>query len=248
VQNILKGRKLSASRGGTLILGIIAAVVAAILLVVYIQHVRSSAKSDVAPAPVVVANALIPKGTPGSVIALRHLYTTKAFPKDQIKIGAVTDPGYLTGRVAATDIVPNQQITAADLSSSISNAIETKITGNDRAIALPVAGPQGLVGTVQDGDHVDVYMQLGAVLTLLEPNVLVLKAPVGNTGGSALSTINNSSGQGMILKVNSKQAARLAFADSQGALWFVLRPTVGAKKTAPQKITVQDLFTGTAAG
>jgi Flp pilus assembly protein CpaB len=247
VQNVLKGRKLSASRGGTLTLGIIAAVVAAILLVVYIHNVRSSAKSDVAPAPVVVANALIPKGTSGTVIASKHLYTTKAYPKDQIKVGAVTDPGYLLGRIATGDIVPNQQITEADLSAETTNAIPTQITGNERAIALPVSGPQGLVGTVQAGNHVDVYLQLGAVLTLLQPNLLVLQAPSGNSQ-SSLTTISNNGGSGMILRVNSRQAARLAFADSQGALWYVLRPTVGATKTPPQKITVQDLLSGTVAG
>lgn len=245
MQNILRGRKLTASRGGTLILGIIAAVVAAVVLVVYLKNYRDSVKSDVAPTPVVVATALIPKGTSGTIIAQKHLFTTQAVPKDQLKAGAITDAGYLTGRIAAVDIVPSQQITAADLSSAISNTVQTKITGAQRAIALPVSGPPGLVGTVLDGDRVDVYLQLGALLTLLERNVLVLRAPAGDTNGGAVSTASNNQGAGMILRVNSTQAARLAFADSQGALWFVLRPTVGAKQTPPQKITLQSLLSGT---
>ena len=244
MQSILRGRKLSASRGGTLILGIIAAVVAAVLLVLWQKQYRDNVKSDVAPTPVVVATALIPKGTPGTVIAERHLFTTQAVPKNQLKAGAITDAGYLTGRVTAVDIVPSQQITAADLSSAISTAVETQITGAQRAIAVPVSGPPGLVGTVQDGDRVDVYLQLGALFSLLERNVLVLTAPVGNSGGGALSTVNNSSGTGMILRVDSARAARLAFASSQGSLWYVLRPTVGAKQTPPQKLTLQDLLTG----
>ena len=246
MQNILRGRKLTASRGGTLILGIVAAVVAAVVLIVYIDKIRSNAKADVAPTPVVTATSFIPKGTPGALIASKHLFRTQAVPKDQLKAGAITDAGYLTGRVAAVDIAPSQQITAADLSAGTSDAVETKITGAQRAVALPVSGPPGLVGTVQDGDRVDVYLQVGALLTLLERNVLVLKAPSGNSSGGALSAVNNSSGQGMIVRViNSKQAARLAFANSQGALWYVLRPTVGAKQTPPQKITLQDLLTGT---
>ncbi len=244
MQTILRGRKLTASRSGTLILGIIAAVVAAVLLVLYLKNYRDSVKSDVAPTPVVVATALIPKGTSGTIIAQRHLFTTQAVPKDQLKAGAITDAAYLSGRIAAVDIVPSQQITAADLSTAITDTVQTKITGAQRAIALPVNGPPGLVGTVQDGDHVDVYLQLGALLTLLERNVLVLKAPAGNSGGGALSSVNNTSGQGMILRVNSRQAARLAFADSQGALWYVLRPTVGAKQTPPSKITIQNLLSG----
>ena len=244
MQNILKGRKLTASRSGTLILGIIAAVVAAVVLVLYLKHYRDSVKADVAPTPVVVATGLILKGTSGTIIAQKHLFTTQAVPKDQLKAGAITDAGYLTGRIAAVDIVPSQQITAADLSSALSDTVQTKITGAQRAIALPVAGPQGLVGTVQDGDRVDVYLQLGALLTLLERNVLVLRAPTSSANGGALSGTSNNSGTGMIVRVDSKQAARLAFANSQGALWYVLRPTVGAKQTQPQKLTLQDLLNG----
>lgn len=241
MQNILRGRKLTATRGGTLILGIIAAVVAAVVLIVYIDKVRTNAKADVAPTPVLIATTAIPKGTSMSIIAQKHLFTTQAVPKDQLQAGAITDAGYLTGRIAAVDINPTQQITAADLSSELSTSVQTKITGKQRAIALPVAGPQGLVGTVQAGDHVDVYLQLGAILTLLERNVYVLQAPSGPSGG-ALSAQNGSSG--MILRVNSNQAARLAFADSQGALWFVLEPGVGAQPTPVQKITLQDLLAG----
>ena len=219
---------------------------AAVVLVLYLKNYRDSVKSDVAPTPVVVATALIPKGTSGTIIAQKHLFTTQAVPKDQLKVGAVTDAGYLTGRVAAVDIVPSQQITAADLSSALSNTVQTKITGAQRAIALPVSGPQALVGTVLDGDRVDIYLQLGAILTLLERNVYVLRAPAGNTSGTTVSTAGNTTaGAGMILRVDSKQAARLAFADSQGALWFVLRPPVGAKQTKPLKVTLQDLLSGT---
>ena len=242
MQNILRGRKLTASRGGTLILGIIAAVVAAVVLVVYINKVRTNAKADVAPTPVLVATAPIPKGTSMSIIAQKHLFTTQAVPKDQLQAGAITDAGYLTGRIAVVDINPTQQITAADLSSALSTSVQTKITGKQRAIALPVAGPQGLVGTVQAGDSVDVYLQLGAILTLLERHVYVLQAPTSNSGG-ALTAANNAS-SGMILRVDSNQAARLAFADSQGSLWYVLEPGVGAKQTPVQKVTLQDLLTG----
>ena len=82
MQNILKGRKLTASRSGTLILGIIAAVVAAVVLVLYLKHYRDSVKADVAPTPVVVATGLILKGTSGTIIAQKHLFTTQAVPKD----------------------------------------------------------------------------------------------------------------------------------------------------------------------
>jgi hypothetical protein len=71
VQTILKGRQLTASRGGTLLLGVIAAAIAAILLVVYLRSYRDSVNSTAAPATVLIAKRLIVKGTPGAVVAKR---------------------------------------------------------------------------------------------------------------------------------------------------------------------------------
>jgi len=171
------------------------------------------------------------------------MYIRQSVPKSQIKTGAITDPGYLAGRVAVADILPNTQITAAEFTLATTNSIESKLTKGQRAISVPVSGPQGLVGTVQSGDHVDIYMQAGALLALIEPNVLVLQAPAASTTSTgAFSNVGGQSSIGMILRVTSKQAAELAFASGNGELWFVLRPTVGAQKTAPLTITLQSLL------
>ncbi len=53
------------SRGWAIALGIGAIVLAAILLVVYLDRYRARANGENAPTPVLVAKQLIPKGTPG---------------------------------------------------------------------------------------------------------------------------------------------------------------------------------------
>ena len=108
--------KVSQSRGWTLILGIAAAVLAAILLVAYLVQYRSSVNDSTAPTPVLVAKNLIPKGTSGTVIAEKQLFQAATLSKDDLKVGAISDPAYLNGRVAVADIFPGQQITTADLS------------------------------------------------------------------------------------------------------------------------------------
>ena len=59
----------------------------------------------------------------------------------------------------------------------------TNLTGVERAVAIPVDGARGLVGYTAQGDHVDVYVGLvaggGNALTLLAPDVEILRAPVG---------------------------------------------------------------------
>src|SRR5574338_904789 len=95
-------------------LGIGAAVLAAIALLVYLNQYRDSVKSGVQPMQVLVAKSLIQKGTPGDVVGSTKLFQVASIPRDQVKSGAFVDPQTLTGKVASHDIFPGQQLTSAD--------------------------------------------------------------------------------------------------------------------------------------
>ena len=77
----------------------------------------SDCPSQGSPVPVLVAKRLIPKGTPGSVILKKGLYVPTTLPCSETKPGAIGDPPYLLGKVAAVDLFPGQQLTEADFSS-----------------------------------------------------------------------------------------------------------------------------------
>ncbi len=132
--------KVQQSRGWTLALGIGAAALAAILLIAYLVQYRSSVNDSTAPTPVLVAKNLIPKGTSGTVIAEKQLFQAATLSKDDLKVGAISDPAYLNGRVAVADIFPGQQITTADLSVGLTDALPTQLTGKQRAVAITVGG------------------------------------------------------------------------------------------------------------
>ena len=179
--------KIGSSKGWTLALGIGAAVLAAILLIAYLVQYRSSVNDSTSPTPVLVAKNLIPKGTSGTVIAKKQLFQAATLSKDDLKVGAISDPAYLNGRVAVGDIFPGQQITTADLSVGLTDAIPTQLSGVQRAVAIPIAGGRGLVGYVASGDRVDIYFETGSTggtsSGLLSPNVLVMRRPPpGATG------------------------------------------------------------------
>src|SRR3954465_3025563 len=95
-------------------LGIGAPGLAAIAFLVYRNNCRSSVNSGAQPVSVLVAKSLIQKGTPGNVVGTTGLYELTRIPKKQVKTGAFVDPATLTGKVAATNIFPGEQITAAD--------------------------------------------------------------------------------------------------------------------------------------
>src|SRR5207249_2797981 len=211
VQDVFAGR-LFRTRGGAVVIGAIAAVLAAILLVAYLKSYRSSVKSGTQPMNVLVAKSLIPRGTSGTLIAQQHLYQVTSVPQSQLKVLAIADPKTLSGSVTAADVYPGQQLTASDFTVAPVNSIPTQITGARRAIAISVDATHDVGGLVQTGDHVDMYVAVNNLIKLFASNVLILS---GSAGGGNL-----------ILRVTSAQAAKFAFAQDNTKIWLVLRPQV----------------------
>ena len=94
--------KLLSTRGGTLIVSGIAAVLAAVILIGYLHRYRESVNSASQPVTVLVAKGLIEKGTPGAVVGTQDLFQTTTAPRDEVKEGAISDPASLRGRVIET--------------------------------------------------------------------------------------------------------------------------------------------------
>jgi Flp pilus assembly protein CpaB len=216
------------SRGWAIALGIGAVVLAAILLVVYLDRYRARVSGENAPTPVLVAKQLIPQGTPGTLVASQSMYAPTTLPQKEVEVGAISDPAYLSGKAAAVDIFPGQQFTATDFAASDTASVDSQITGKERAISISIDGVHGSSSQVQAGDSVDVYIAVAGAVKLFEPNVKVLTIP----------TIPGPSGGGnLVLRINTKDAAKWAYANDNTSFWFVLRPVVGAKKTAKSTAT-----------
>jgi Flp pilus assembly protein CpaB len=228
---VLDPTRLFKNRGGAAIAAGIVALLAAILLLVYLQSYRSSLNSGKQPVVVLVANGLIPQGTSGTIIARKHLYQVTKVQKDQVKLFAIADPAAIKGRIAAADIFPGQQLTQGDFTTEATASIPYQITGTDRAIAIPVDSAHGLVGQVSAGNFVDVYVGVSAssgTVKLLASNILVLVAPGANA----------------VLRVPTSEAPKFAFAADNAKIWLVLRPQVGASRTPPASATLASLLAG----
>jgi Flp pilus assembly protein CpaB len=220
-----------------MLVGAAAAVLAGVVLLVYLHSYRNSVNSSAVPATVLVAKNLIQKGTPGDIIGSTRQFQVASLPQGQLQSGAFTDPGVLTGRVAVADIYPGQQFTASNFALAPPDLLQNKITGVERVINISTDAEHGLIGQISPGDHVDIFIgfnlkSIGGsrpVIKLLLPNVEVLRVPVG-AGGN------------LTLKVPVRQAAELAYAADNGTLWFVLRPPSGAKTVNPGIINANTLL------
>jgi pilus assembly protein CpaB len=220
------------SRGWAIALGIGAIVLAAVLLVVYLDRYRARVSGQNAPTPVLVANRLIPEGTPGIVAARTEMYTQTEFPAKEVEVAAISDPQYLTGRAAAADILPGQQLTAADFAATDTSSVDSQITGTERAISISIDNVHGSLSQLQAGDSVDIYTAVQGVVELFRPNVKVLAVP---------SAAGPSGGGNLVLRIQTRDAADFAYAADNTQLTFVLRPVVGAKKTANDQASAATL-------
>lgn len=227
------------SRGWAIALGIGAVVLAAILLVVYLDRYRARVSGENAPTPVLVAKQLIPRGTPGTLVASQTMYSPTTLPAKEVEVGAISDPAYLSGRAAATDIFPGQQFTAADFAASDTAAVSSQITGTQRAISVSIDNVHGSLSQLRSGDSIDMYIALGGgsggqqLVKLFRPNVKVLAVP-GQTGPSG--------GGNLVLRVDTKDASNFAYAADNTQMYFVIRPAAGAKPTAPSTATIQSVL------
>jgi pilus assembly protein CpaB len=246
-------QKLFSTRGGTLALAGVAALIAAIAVFAYVKHYRSTVESGGRAASVMVAPSLIPKGTPGTAIAAKRLFQVQSIRESQLREGAVSDPASLRGKVAKTDIFPGQQLTLADFTSA-KGGLSAQLTGVERAITISMDTAHGMIGQISAGDRVDVYAgfnvspvdafgrpissgQNRPVLRLIMQNIPVLVL----TKGSALGGSNAAQ---VTLRATALQSEKLAFASDNGRLWLVLRPPTGARPSPPSLITAETLLLG----
>jgi Flp pilus assembly protein CpaB len=228
--------RLLRNRSGAVIAGAVAALLAVILLVAYLHSYRASVNSAQQAARVMIATKQIPSGTSGDVIDKQRLYQVTTVQKDQLKLYAIADPSAIQGRVAAVDIFPGEQLTQNDFTTESALSLPYELTGKQRAIAIPVDATHGLIGQVGAGNSVDIYAGIsgggatgGSLVTLLAPDVYVLVAP---GGGSADA----------IIRINTADAAKFAYAADNAKLWLVLRPQNGASPTPPETATLATLL------
>lgn len=241
-QNPMDGlRRFLGTRRGSFLVAAVAAALAAIALAVYLNNYKDDVRAGTLPTQVLIADRLIPKGTSGDAVAADRLFRPTTISEDSVKAQALTDAAALTGKSATRDIFPGQQITAADFASG-ADPLRGRLSGTQRALAIPVDAAHGLIGSLRTGDRVDVFGSFTGgtsagrgVLFTIAQGVLVLKAPSGD------ASTNTNNQKSVILRLTDAQSARLAYAADNGKVWVTLRPPTGGESNAPATVTLSSV-------
>jgi pilus assembly protein CpaB len=235
----------SSTRRGTFTIAVIAALIAAAILLVALQKYRASVKVTTKPATVLVASRFIEKGTSGAAIGVGRYFRTTQVGEKQVAQGAFANTAALHGEVAAVDIYPGQQLTAADFVSG--GLFYSKLPPNLRAVSVPVDTSHGMIGDIQTGDRADVYASIPkeftkpAFVRLLGSNVVVLDAGHQSSGVGLAAVSTHSQTSNVVLEVDAHQAAELAYAADNGKVWLVLSPAHGTR-TGSEVITKSSIY------
>jgi Flp pilus assembly protein CpaB len=243
--------RLVSTRRGTLLAALLIALLAGASILLYMNSYRDSLKAQGALVTVLVAKQTIPKGTAGSVVAAKDLYTVTTIRESQLLEGAMSDPGTLRDKVATREIFEGAQLTALDFGAG-GDSLAAQLTDRQRVVSVPFDSAHGLIDGIEVGNRVDVYagfnvIPLGAdgkpidggqarpVLRMILSDVAVLAVGEKQKG---------STGTNVSLGVDDLRAAELAFASDNGKLWLALRPSAGAKASRPRIVTVETLLLG----
>jgi Flp pilus assembly protein CpaB len=151
----------------------------------------------------------------------------RKLPAEAVQSDAVTSSAQLGGAVVLQPIFRGEQVTMRRLGAANEQGVRTALKGAFRAIAVPGDARQLLAGTLRDGDHVDLLVnvhQQAAKTRIALRDLVVLQAPPATSTTSTDLTA--------LIRLTDTQAQVLFWALKNGDWSFVLRPATKATTTA----------------
>lgn len=227
-------KQFVSTRRGAYAVAAIAATLAGLVLLVFVNRYKEDVNAGLAPAPVLVADRLIPRGTSGSEVVSGKLFKPAAVAEENIRPDAVTQASQMVGMVATRDVLPGQQITTADF-ATVGDPIRSRLTKKERAIQIPIDAVHGLLTTLRTGDRVDILAAFNATAAGTASGTPTLEPLVRDI------RVMRNMGNSVILETTDQEGARLAFAADNAKLWFMLRPPIGASNSKPTSVSQDSL-------
>jgi Flp pilus assembly protein CpaB len=218
------------------------AIVAIAAVLIYTSNVQQAAKEGQARVKVFVARVDVPAGTPAKDILARGDLIQKEVVQDDQLPGVLISTAGLKDTVLKQDLFTGQQVASAVFVPATEAATTLAIRGTMRAISVDVKASNGLVGTLKDGDRVDVYARIGSgnirfvkkVLT----NVLVLKAQIGMKDATTVGDAH------MLFALSDRDAQKMLWLSENGDddFWLAQRPAENALNSPPSVETLETVL------
>jgi pilus assembly protein CpaB len=215
-----------------IVISVVLALLAGAALLLYTSSVRKQATEGTTAATVVVATRDVPAGTRISKAVSEGWLTTRTMRETDLAVGHVADAeaAGLTDKLISKDMVAGDQLSSARVGNDTPQGLTSKVSGEYRAIKIPLNENAGLLGDIVAGDRVDVYanyvvnQKIMTVLAAGDVEVIGRQLLPNASPGSMPSG-------SVILKVDTEQTMRIINAlrnsaggkENDSALWIVAR-------------------------
>lgn len=237
---------MTKSRLRNLALPIGLAVLAAVLVGIYVISYRNSVNHGAGLEKVLVAARDIPAGTDGASIAGGGYLKAQTVPQRAVVPGSIVSAAPLTSLVASGTIYKGQQVTLRQFKPIAQGGIFAKFAGKQRAVVVPGDPFQLLAGTLNDGDRVDVVANIKyhygsfarAATRIVLQNLLVLKAP----DGSKQAGLGGAQSASATLAMTDKQSETMLWALKNATWYLTLRPTAAPRNSKTSLETLESLI------
>jgi Flp pilus assembly protein CpaB len=219
-------------------IAVVLAAFAGLLTIFYVANYKRHVQNGENKVSVLVAARDIPAGTTGAEVVGQHYLKTESVPRRTVVPGAISNSSQLNNEVVTDQIYRGEQITALRFGTSQELGIRAQLRGNERAMQLSGDENELLVGTLKDGDRVDVLATWqhpeggggsgGHVSKVVVRNLLVLKAGDSNANTKLGAQQDAFSVQ---LRATDQQWQKVYWARKWGVLSLLLRPPSGAQNS-----------------
>lgn len=237
---------MTKSRLRNLALPIGLAVLAAVLVGIYVISYRNSVNHGAGLEKVLVAARDIPAGTDGASVAGGGYLKAQTVPHRAVVPGAIVSASPLTSLVVAGPIYKGEQVTLRQFKPIAQGGIFAKFAGKMRAVVVPGDPNQLLAGTVNDGDRVDVVANIKyhygsyarAATRIVLQNLLVLKAP----DSSKQAGIAGAQSASATLAMTDRQSQTMLWTLKNATWYLTLRPTASPRTSKTRLETLESLL------
>jgi Flp pilus assembly protein CpaB len=243
-----------------IVIAVVLAVLAGLFVTLYLAKSTDEQKQAQELVTAYVATRDIPVGASGGDV-LDHLQATE-IARDDLTPGAISSPEDVEKLVTAETIRKGEYVTASQFTTVKQSGVVGEIAGPQRALQLAGDANQLLVGTLKQGDRVDVIATIpyqvddltseGEVATTRERvatrivlrDIAVLRAPELQDDEGKLTENTGQQRYSVILNVTDEQSEKLFHAVSTDRTkWALeLRPAVEAKDSAPSVQTIETIL------
>ena len=222
------------------------AVVAMLLVLLYVTNYKRSVQHAQTTEPVYVAAHDIAPGATGADIA-KHDLRRVSVAHDAVVPGAISNPDQIRTLVLSSPIYAGEQVTVRPFADVAAQGIRAHLRGTMRAMEIVGDPNQVLQGTLHEGDHVDLLANLR-----VDPNsntyadkIVVRDIPVlAVSDPGATSKVGGNSQPSVTLEVSDAQATKVMFSVHNGDWSLELRPVVNAADSKSRVDTIASVLGG----